>query len=79
LTTQPVSVQAVYNAQTDTVSLLLTGRPQFTYGGQIVVNASPPSGITDSSGNYLDGNDEGIQGDDGMFIILPKARRITRQ
>jgi hypothetical protein len=42
------------------------------------VIASPPDGVSDASGVLLDGNHEGIAGDNGVFTILPKARGITR-
>ncbi len=47
---KPVSVRVVYSASSDSVSLTLAGKVAFTLGGQIVVNASASSGITDLSG-----------------------------
>jgi hypothetical protein len=63
---QPVRFTARYDPTANAVSLLVAGRPSFAKGGQIVINAAPPSGITDTSGDYLAGST--------IFIILPKAR-----
>jgi hypothetical protein len=77
-TAQPVGVQAVYNPSSDTVSLNLLGRPQFAQGGQIIVIATPPFGLTDILGNPIEGNEDGLPGGHAVFTILPKARGITR-
>jgi hypothetical protein len=52
--------------------------PSSALGGTIKVNASAPKGITDSSGTYLDGGDEGVAGDAEVFTISPKAQGVTR-
>jgi hypothetical protein len=36
---------------------------------QLLVNGTPPSGLQDSSGRFIDGNDDGIGGDNGVFVI----------
>ena len=60
--TVPVGLKAVYNAATKTVDMLLSGPTPFVLGGALVVNAQSPGGITDSSGDYLDGNNEALEG-----------------
>jgi hypothetical protein len=67
----PVGItRAVYNATNHAVSLYLAGTPTFSSGGRLTVNESAPSGITDTSSDYLTGN--------AAFTILPRARGITR-
>jgi hypothetical protein len=66
---QPVGLRAVYDPSAYTVSLNLLGNVQFANGGQIVVHAAPPSGITDSFGNALTGRT--------AFTILPKAQGVV--
>jgi hypothetical protein len=66
-----------YTDSNDSVSLLLIGKQAFTKGGQITVIAAPPDGVSSAAGVSLDGNDEGVAGDNGAFTILPKARGIT--
>jgi hypothetical protein len=78
LVSQVIRFQPVYNAATQSVSLMLFGNQTFLKGGKITVIAAPPSGITNTSGVFLDGNNEGIPGDNGAFVILPKASGITR-
>ncbi len=74
---QPVSVRVVYDAVSQTVSLTLAGKPAFTLGGQIVVNASALSGITDLAGTALDGNNDGVPGDSAVLTIAAKGKRVT--
>ncbi len=74
----PVAFHVQYSDSNDSVSLLLDGKEAFAKGGQITVIAAAPDGVSSASGVLLDGNDEGVAGDDGVFTILPKARGITR-
>jgi hypothetical protein len=74
---QPVRFQVVYNAATSAVSLLVTGQ-KFLKGGRVTVIASPPNGVSSASGSLLDGNGDGVGGDNAVFTILAKARGITR-
>ncbi len=74
----PVTFHVQYSNTNDSVSLLLSGKEAFAKGGQITVIAAPPDGVSSASGVWLDGNDEGVAGDNGAFTILPKARGITR-
>ncbi len=73
---KPVRAQALYNSSSNSVSLSLAGKPAFTLGGQIVVNAGP-GGILDTSGTALDGNGDGIPGGNAVFTVLPKARNVV--
>jgi hypothetical protein len=79
IVTQPVAFKAVYRAARDAVILRLLRPRAFNRGGEIVVNASPPHGIADIEGEYLDGTGQGISGVDGVFLIGPKGRSITAQ
>jgi hypothetical protein len=74
---KPVPLTAVYNPAAKSVSLILVGKPKFTIGGQIVVNAAPSSGITDSSGIALDGNNEGVPGDNAVLTVLRKGKGLV--
>jgi hypothetical protein len=74
----PVPASAQYNAATDSVDLVLSGKQAFAQGGQITVIAEPPNGVSGASGAPLDGNNEGKAGDNGVFTILPKATGIVR-
>src|SRR5262249_35845846 len=74
----PVPFHVQYSDSNDSVSLLLSGKVAFGQGGRITVIASPPDGVSSAAGVWLDGNDEGVAGDNGVFTILPKARGITR-
>lgn len=67
----------IYNQETLAVSLVLAGRNKFQFGGQIVVNSSPPDGITDLSGTFLDGSGNGVPGSPAVLTILPGASGIT--
>ena len=75
---QRMGFQVVYNDATRSVSLMLTGRAKFAQGGQLVVEAGPPDGITDTTGTYLDGAGTGVPGGNGVFTISTRARSITR-
>ena len=76
---KPIPFQVQYSSTNNSVSLILKGNQAFATGGQITVIASAPNGVSSASGTLLDGNDEGIAGDNGVFSILPKARGITRE
>ena len=70
----PVAFRVQYSDSNDSVSLLLIGKQAFAKGGQITVIAAPPDGVSSAAGVLLDGNDEGVAGDNGVFTILPRAR-----
>ena len=59
-----------YNAETNTVTLSITGSQPFTSGGKIIVNAAPPNGVANASGVPLYSNDTNLS-------IGTKANSIT--
>jgi len=75
---QRVTIQAKYQAGSETVSLTLENRLLFALGGQIVVNASPPNGITSTSGAYLNRGSDGSPGSNAVFFILPNGGGVVR-
>ncbi len=74
----PVPIRVVYDSVDHSVSLLLSGKQAFAQGGRITVIATPPGGVSSAAGVLLDGNDEGQRGDNGTFMILPRARGVQR-
>lgn len=73
----PFSVN--YDPASHSVSLLQRGKQAFAQGGQITVIAAPPDGVSGASGVLLDGGGQGQAGDNGVFVILPRARGISRR
>ena len=63
----------VYDLLTNSVSVLLSNKQKFAKGGRITVIATPPGGVSSAAGVALDGNDEGVAGDNGVFTILANA------
>jgi hypothetical protein len=78
LVAQTVAFQAAYDATAHHVTLTLVGRPKFARGGQLVVVAQPPDGITDAAGAPLDAGNRGIFGDNGTFVIARRGISISR-
>ena len=76
-TMKPVRLTAVYNPSADSVSLTILGKAPFTLGGQIVVNASPATGITDTSGIALDGSNDGTPGGNAVLSVLKKDKGVV--
>jgi hypothetical protein len=72
----PIRVQ--YTDSNHSVSLMLGTKQAFTKGGQITVIASAPDGVSSALNALLDGNNEGVAGDNGVFKILPGGRTVTR-
>jgi len=66
---QAIRLQVDYNAAAKTVNLIIEGKPHFTNGGQLIVNAAAPTGITGTTGVYVDGN--------AIFTVLPGGRGIA--
>jgi hypothetical protein len=66
---KPVSITAVYNSATDTVTLTVKGKPNFGKGGQILVTATSPGGVTSAVGEPLTSSDT-------KFIVSSKAKRV---
>jgi virginiamycin B lyase len=78
LVAQSIRVRAGYNPSTNSVSLLLVGKPRFMKGGRLLVKATGPTGITGATGVQFDGSATGAPGTNGIFQILPRMRSITR-
>ena len=74
---QRIKLRPRYQPESDTVSLILTGRPSFASGGRILVNGSSPKGIARTSGVFLDGSGDGASGSDAVFVILPGGQGLT--
>ena len=62
---QAIGFGVVYNAAAHTVNLMISGTHRFTNGGRLVVNLSPQTANTGSSG------------DDAIFSIRPNGRGIV--
>jgi hypothetical protein len=77
-TQKPVAVSAAYNPSTQSINMNVRGKVPFTKGGQLIVNASPSSGIIGTSGVALDGNNTGMPGDNATFTVLAKELGIIR-
>ena len=69
---RPVGFTVNYLPSSNVVQLL-TGKQAFTLGGQITLIAS---GITSTAGGTLDGNGDGIGGDNAVYNIAPKGMSI---
>ena len=67
--TQPVGLQASYNASTFAVDLVLAGQQAFPKGGRLTVNGAAPGGLADPAGDLLVGTTS--------FTILPKASGLA--
>ena len=64
-----VAFRATYSASKNSVTLTIVGKQMFGMGGQITVIATPPSGVSSATDDFLAANDT-------VFTILPKARGI---
>jgi hypothetical protein len=73
-----LAIKVQYSALSESVSLQLLAPQTFKTGGQITVLAAAPGGVSSALGTLLDGKNEGMAGDNGVFSILPKARGVTR-
>jgi streptogramin lyase len=71
---KPIQFQASYNATNNSVGIMLIGKQTFPKGGQLTVFG----GVTSAAGVAVDGNNEGIAGDSGVFTILANAKGIAR-
>ncbi len=66
---EPVDFRPTYSASSNSVTLTIVGKQKFAMGGQITVNATPPSGVSSATGDFLAANDT-------VFVILPKASGV---
>ena len=66
----PLGVTATYDASSDSVTLRTSAtQKRFARGGQILVNVSPPGGLSSAAGALLTGKT--------AFTILARARGIS--
>jgi hypothetical protein len=75
---QAVNLRAQYNSTTHVVSLMLSGQHTFSRGGALVVNASSSTGVADSSGTLVDGNNDGSPGGNASFVIRSRGNSVIR-
>jgi hypothetical protein len=73
-----LNLNAQYNPATHAVTLSLSGRHTFSRGGALVVNASSSTGVADSSGTLVDGNNDGTPGGNASFVIRSKGTSAIR-
>ena len=77
VTYQSVFAPITFNPSSNSVTLAVAGKV-FSKGGRITVIASPPAGISSTLGVFLDGSNQGVAGDNAVFIISPKGTGISR-
>ena len=73
---KPVPFRVAYDASSDSVTLMLIGKPKFAHGGELVVNAQSPGGLTDTAGQYLDGGNQ-ARPDNGVFLIAEGDQHLA--
>jgi hypothetical protein len=74
---QHLRFKARYDPSHNAVKLVLPGKPRFAQGGQIVVQTTSTSGITNLSSAYPAGNLRGSQGQNVVFAVLPGAQTVV--
>jgi hypothetical protein len=77
----PVNFQLSYRSSTNSVSLTVPCVPTFNNGGQVTLFASAANGtgISSAAGVLLDGSNLGTPGNNGVFMISPRGRSISRE
>jgi hypothetical protein len=68
---------ATYDAALNTVTILPRKAFALTKPVQLLVHGQAPGGLQDSSGQFIDGNDIGQAGDDGVFVL--KSKGVVRE
>ena len=68
---------AVYNPANHTVTLKLKQRIAQSKPVQLIVNGNPPSGLEDSSGRLIDGNNDGQAGGNAVVVLKPGGATAT--
>jgi hypothetical protein len=68
---------AVYNPANHTVTLKPKQRFAPSKLVELVVNGQPPSGLEDSSGRLIDGNDDGQSGGNAVVVLKPGGATAT--
>ena len=67
---------AVISPALDQVTLTPRMAFALTKSVQLVINGQAPGGLQASAGGFIDGNDDGHNGDDGVFVITNSG--VTR-
>jgi Calx-beta domain len=70
-------LSAVYNPVNNTVTLKPKQRFPLSTPVELVVNGEPPSGLEDSSGRLIDGNDDGQSGGNAVAILKAGGATIS--
>jgi hypothetical protein len=60
---------AVYNAANDTVTLIPKKAFSLSKPVQLTINGTPPSGLLDSFGRFIDGNRDGQPGSNAVAVL----------
>jgi hypothetical protein len=68
-------LSAAYNSANNTVTLTPKKKFVLSKATELVVNGEPPSGLEDSSGRLIDGNDDGQAG--GNAVAMLKKRGVS--
>ena len=68
---------AVYNGTTHTVSLTPKKGLVLKKPVELIVNGEGPSGLEDSSGRLIDGNDDGQAGGNAVAVLTRQGARIS--
>ena len=69
---------AVYSSQNDTVTLTLKSPLKLTKTVQLEVNGEPPSGLEDSFGRLIDGDDNGQPGGNEIALSAKAAAQPSK-
>ena len=64
---------AAYDRARQEVTLTPSKPFALTNPVQLVVNGAQPGGLQDSSGRFIDGNNDGVGGDNGQFVITRRG------
>ena len=79
LIARPLAFRAVYNAEGDSVQLMLSGRAKFARGGQIVVNPNSSGAIADVFASRLAAANGGEPVPTTRIVILRRAHGLMGQ
>ena len=78
MASHPVAFRAFYNPTTDSVQILLRGRPRFAHGGTIIVNPKAPTAIAQAAHARLSSQDGATPvSTTTIIIVLPGARGVV--
>ena len=66
---------AIYDATTQSVSVMPTEGLSRTEAYYFFARGTPPTGLSGATGEFLDGNSDGVAGDDYVTILPPGSAR----